>query len=321
MFVLCLSISPQSVRSKAKSKSTSDKSSPRTAAKRGGASSTRSGSKSGIRFCLELFEIIITMYIFFEVTMANSADDYFALSIVGDGSTGKSSIINAFKTEGFTPVYRQTIGIEFYEKTLQIRGDQQVALRLWDVGGQSIHSKNLDKYLSNSHVVFLVYDVTNVESFSNLDDWLRKVRSIGSTSKHIYLVGNKIDLYNLRQVTKMQHDRFVLENQLNGGLLLSARTGCLPDHDFFNSFYRFYSCFAPGENVVRTFYQVAAELVGVKLTAHELAFMDKVLKVHVEKGDEAIEGRTAFADEIEAEDLAAEKKKSVLGGGCNCVLS
>ena len=157
--------------------------------------------------------------------MANSADDYFALSIVGDGSTGKSSIINAFKTEGFTPVYKQTIGIEFYEKTLQIRGDQQVALRLWDVGGQSIHSKNLDKYLANSHVVFLVYDVTNVESFSNIDDWLRKVRSIESTSKHIYLVGNKIDLYSLRQVTKAQHDRFVLENNLDGGLLLSARTG------------------------------------------------------------------------------------------------
>ena len=76
-----------------------------------------------------------------------------------------------------------------------------------------------------------------------------------------------------------------------------------------------------GENVVRTFYQVAAELIGVKLTAHELAFMDKVLKVHVEKGNEATEGRTAFADDIEAEDLAAEERKKSAAGGCNCIIS
>jgi Ras-related protein Rab-28 len=199
-------------------------------------------------------------------------------------------------------VYKQTIGIEFYEKSLTIRGDQKVSLRLWDVGGQSIHSKNLDKYLANSHVVFLVYDVTNVESFNNMDDWLRKVRNFGKVGQHLYLVGNKIDLYDLRQVTKVQHDRYVFENNLNGGLLLSARTG---------------------ENVVRTFYQVAADLIGVSLSAYELSFYDKVLKVHIDKVDDSKEGRTDFADEIEAEDLANETKKKEREntGGCHCCIA
>lgn len=132
-------------------------------------------------------------------------------------------------------MYKQTIGIDFYEKTLPIRGDLHVALRIWDCGGQSIHSKNLETYIVNSDVIFLVYDVTNLDSFKNLDDWLGKARKFASKAQKIYAVGNKIDLYSMRQVTPLQHDEFVGNNNLAGGLYMSAKTG---------------------ENVVKTFYQV-----------------------------------------------------------------
>jgi len=82
-----------------------------------------------------------------------------SLALVGDGSVGKSSILLAFKSDGFMPVYKQTIGVDFNEKTLNIKGDVMVSLRVWDVGGQSLSSKNLQKYLGSSDVVFLVYDV------------------------------------------------------------------------------------------------------------------------------------------------------------------
>ena len=98
-----------------------------------------------------------------------------SLCILGDGSVGKSSMIAAFRTDGFTPVYKQTIGVDFFEKQLRIRDNVSISLRIWDVGGQSINSKNLNTYLASSDVVFLVYDVTNTESYANLDDWLRKV--------------------------------------------------------------------------------------------------------------------------------------------------
>ena len=81
------------------------------------------------------------------------------------------------------------------------------------------------------------------------------------------------------------HDRFVTENGLQGGLFMSAKSG---------------------ENVIKAFYQLAGEVVGLPLTDHELAFHDKVLGVTVEKEDE---GRTAFADQIEREDAEAEAKK------------
>ena len=230
------------------------------------------------------------------------------MCILGDGSTGKSTIIHMFRTEGFERVYKQTIGCDFYEKSLAIRS-RDVSLKVWDIGGQSIHSKNIAAYVGSSHAVFLVYDVTNPESFNNLEDWLRVVRQ-HATASHVYLVGNKIDLLSLRQVTAAQHDKFIAEHGLQGGVFMSAKSG---------------------ENVIRTFYQVAGEVVGLRLTAHELAFHDKVcvlscaelVPFHLDsptatKTKQVIaatverdkdEGRTAFADEIEREDREAEERK------------
>jgi Ras-related protein Rab-28 len=220
-----------------------------------------------------------------------SEADSFSLAILGDGSTGKSTIIHMFRTEGFERVYKQTIGCDFYEKSMAIR-NRDISLKVWDIGGQSIHSKNIVQYVGSSQAIFLVYDVTNPESFSNLDDWLRVARQY-SKAKHVYAVGNKIDLISQRLVTQPQHDKFVSENGLQGGLFMSAKSG---------------------ENVIKAFYQVAGEVVGVRLTAHELAFHDKVIGVSVQQDNE---GRTAFADDIEREDMEAEAKKNQ-GKGLQC---
>ena len=69
-------------------------------------------------------------------------------------------------------------------------------------------------------------------------------------------------------------------------------------------------------------YQTAAHAVGVDLTAHELAFHDRVLnKVDVASaGDAAAGGRTADADRIEEEDRLAELRKRQRAS-CSCALS
>lgn len=58
-------------------------------------------------------------------------------------------------------------------------------------GGQSMNSKNLPQYLSSSHIVFIVYDVTNAESFANLEDWLR-LATLHAPAAKIHIVGNKV---------------------------------------------------------------------------------------------------------------------------------
>ncbi len=226
------------------------------------------------------------------------AESTCSLAIIGDGSVGKSTIIAAFRAEGFHAVYKQTVGCDFYEKLLKLRGESYVSLRVWDIGGQSIHSKNLGTYLQHSNAILLIYDVTNRESFANLDDWLSQAKKLGSTDQ-IHLLGNKVDLIGQRQVSPKEHDSFVARNGLKSGMFGSAKTG---------------------ENVVRLFYKIAGEAVGVKLTDYELAYHDKVLTAHINTKDDRDNERNAWADDIEREDAEAERRK-LEGSGCACILS
>lgn len=134
----------------------------------------------------------------------------------------------------------------------------------------------------------MVYDVTNIESFKNLDDWLAKIKEYAKPSARIYLIGNKIDLISFRQVSSLDHDKFVSDNKLTGGLFVSAKTG---------------------ENVVKTFYKIASEAIGIKLTDYELGFHDKVLSAQVLKTSDKDEDRNPWADEIEREDMELERRK------------
>lgn len=172
----------------------------------------------------------------------------FSISIVGDGAIGKSTIINSFKTNGFNKIYQQTIGCDFYEKNIEIKNKYNISLRIWDIGGQSLSSKNFLSYIQNSSCIFLCYDLTNYNSFLNLNDWLSKIIEIKQQQIHnnksnnntnneqtlIYLIGNKIDLYDLRQVTNDKHLEFIQEFNLNNkysnillynGGYCSAKTG------------------------------------------------------------------------------------------------
>lgn len=222
-----------------------------------------------------------------------------SICILGDGAVGKSTIINFFKNDGFQAIYKQTVGVDFYEKMLTIQGSN-VSLRVWDIGGQSISSNNLQSYVAHANAIMLIYDVTNAESFANLDDWLAKIRKL-SPNAQVHIVGNKVDLIAHRQVSEAQHMKFLSRNGINQSLFLSARTG---------------------ENIVKLFYIVAAQSVGIKLLENELAFYDQVLAAHVEKSDDQKEGRNAWADEIEKEDMENERRKQKrLSKGCICDVS
>jgi small GTP-binding protein len=227
-----------------------------------------------------------------------------SLVVIGDGSVGKSTIINLFRTDGFQPVYKQTIGCDFYEKQLLVRNNtEKISLRLWDIGGQSISSKNLAQYLQAADGILLVYDITNKDSFNNLDDWLTKVKQYKPDTPFLYLIGNKIDLISLRQVSENEQKRFIQENNLKDSCYCSAKTG---------------------ENVIKMFYRFVGEIVGIQLTQYELAFYDKVLKAYVMPSNQGKEeSRNEWADEIEREDAELERKKREKENnhGCNCCIS
>lgn len=68
-----------------------------------------------------------------------------------------------------------------------------VSLQIWDIGGQSIGSQMIKNYIFGAHAVLLVFDITNFESFQNLEDWLALVKSTFNNANLpiLVLVANK----------------------------------------------------------------------------------------------------------------------------------
>ena len=96
----------------------------------------------------------------------------------------------------FAKQYKQTIGLDFFIKRFVLPGDVNVALQIWDIGGQTIGSKMIGNYIFGAQAVLLCYDITNYQSYQNLEDWYRIVQNVYSkkTMPKIALVGNKSKL-------------------------------------------------------------------------------------------------------------------------------
>ncbi|CEP62401.1 Rab family GTPase YPT11 LALA0_S05e04830g [Lachancea lanzarotensis] len=98
---------------------------------------------------------------------------------------------------------RSTIGVDIRTNVVNI-DNRYFKVTMWDTAGQERYRNAMIPSLyKGSHGVLLSYDICNKKSFEHcLDYWLEEVLNCCSRdqSMRIYLVGNKIDLYKVRQV-------------------------------------------------------------------------------------------------------------------------
>ncbi|KAM5285495.1 ras-related protein Rab-28 isoform 4-T9 [Hipposideros larvatus] len=123
-----------------------------------------------------------------------SQDRQLKIVVLGDGASGKTSLATCFAQETFGKQYKQTVGLDFFLRRITLPGNVNVTLQVWDIGGQTIGGKMLDKYIYGAQGILLVYDITNYQSFENLEDWytvVKKVSEESETQPLVALVGNK----------------------------------------------------------------------------------------------------------------------------------
>ncbi|KWX15820.1 GTPase/ Rab28/ RabF subfamily protein [Giardia duodenalis assemblage B] len=151
----------------------------------------------------------------------------FKVTVMGDGSVGKSSICSRFTKDFFATSYKQTIGVDFFSQTVCLDDGSKVTFNLYDIGGQSIGSKMLSAYISGTHAFIFVYDLTNAESLENVVEWYAMVKKAVKSMKDVvvYLVGNKSDLATLRVVRSSRSNEISAAINASAHLLLSALTG------------------------------------------------------------------------------------------------
>lgn len=135
--------------------------------------------------------------------LTNSGDDsfdfLFKVVLIGDCGTGKTCVVQRFKSGTFIERHGSTIGVDFSMKTVIVDG-KKVKLQIWDTAGQERFRTITQSYYRSANGIIIVYDITKRSSFLSLQRWIEEVRRYTATNVMLVLVGNKCDLETLREV-------------------------------------------------------------------------------------------------------------------------
>jgi Ras-related protein Rab-7A len=117
--------------------------------------------------------------------------------ILGDSGVGKTSLMNQYVNKKFSNQYKATIGADFLTKEVMV-DDRTVTLQIWDTAGQERFQSLGVAFYRGADCCVLAFDVTNPNSFKNLDSWhdefLIQARPSDPDNFPFVVLGNKIDL-------------------------------------------------------------------------------------------------------------------------------
>ena len=121
------------------------------------------------------------------------------MSLIGDENVGKTSIILRYINDTFTSQYISTLGADFIDKVYTNKDlaalplNNTLTITVWDLGGQSSFKDISPLYCEGSAGIMIVFDVSNVESFRSVPEWI-KIASESCPKSKVMIIGNKNDL-------------------------------------------------------------------------------------------------------------------------------
>ena len=156
--------------------------------------------------------------------MSEEQKDGLKITFIGGSGVGKTCIIKRFTTNTFDENENSTTGGSYSMKMVKV-GDKEVRCDLWDTAGQEKFRALGRHFYKDSYVVCLVYDITNKESFEEIQEvWYPDLQKNGEKYQIIGVVGNKCDLFEEEAVPEEEARKFAEEI---GGVfnLVSAKKG------------------------------------------------------------------------------------------------
>ena len=180
----------------------------------------------------------------------------FKYIIIGDSAVGKSNLLLQYAHNKFNDDYQATIGVEFGAKNITVN-NKIYRIQIWDTAGQENFRSITRAYYKNSVCAMVVYDITNKDTFNNVQTWIEDCKNQSPKTIFMVLVGNKNDLEDKRQVK--YEDGMELANK-NGMMFYetSAKSGFNVE-EIFNS-----SAKAIAQKIDDGYYDLSNDSCGIK---------------------------------------------------------
>jgi small GTP-binding protein len=132
--------------------------------------------------------------------------------LLGDSGVGKTALVERVTEDIFQNSHVPTVGAQFISLELGT-GEQKCFLELWDTAGQEVFRSLVGFYAREAEGAFILFDVTNRESYDSLPGWLEFIRD-NSPQAILVVFANKIDLSDERKVLKEESETFAQERKL-----------------------------------------------------------------------------------------------------------
>ena len=147
--------------------------------------------------------------------------------LVGEAGTGKTSLINTAVGKKFvegTQISSMTCSFVKLTKELD---DTEYTINLWDTIGQEKYRSLTKVFFKNSDIVIFVFDISNKQSFDDLEYWFKTIEEELGDGPIKGLAANKQDLFEKQEVGDDDIKKYARDK----GIVFEYTTATTP-HDF-----------------------------------------------------------------------------------------
>ena len=151
----------------------------------------------------------------------------FKIVVIGNGSVGKTSLIQKFTQGTFQKDYLKTIGAQLSEYETE-RGEDKIKILLWDIAGQDDFHFLRPSFYRASNAAIIVYSLEDNElgkrSFEHIKNWHQDTKKFCGNIPTL-LCANKVDLINEVSLNQSIIQEVINEDNFLGYFITSAKTG------------------------------------------------------------------------------------------------
>ncbi len=124
----------------------------------------------------------------------------YKILLLGDTTVGKTCFLMKYTDKVFNEIHMATIGLDYRLKTMTLKSGKIIKLQIWDTAGQDRFRAITKNYYKGANGIILIYDITSLQTYDNVKNWISQIREEASPNVVIYIAGNKIDLEEERKV-------------------------------------------------------------------------------------------------------------------------
>ena len=127
--------------------------------------------------------------------MDEEKEEKIKIILLGEVSTGKTSLINVYFNYGFSDNEKTSVSAVFFQSEI-IVNEKQYLVELWDTAGQEKYRSLTKNFIRGTNIVIFVYDITDAYSFNEIENyWIDTVKDELKDSAILGIAGNKSDLF------------------------------------------------------------------------------------------------------------------------------